>query len=106
MECVELAPAVGCVARFESGSKLHALHTLRAVRFRIGHGCFLFHAISHFGQSRTPAVSRSAFSDGPATIGASLLLRSISKFASSFFARTTKSPTWSDFPRQKNTLVG
>src|SRR5438552_2148308 len=34
MECVELAPAVGCVARFESGSKLHALHTLRAVWFR------------------------------------------------------------------------
>src|SRR5439155_19122895 len=35
MECVELAPAVGCVARFESGSKLHALHTLRAVWFRL-----------------------------------------------------------------------
>src|SRR5438477_3701052 len=35
MECVELAPAVGCVARFESGSKLHALHTLRAVWFRV-----------------------------------------------------------------------
>src|SRR5438552_19061035 len=32
MECVELAPAVGCVVRIESGSKLHALHTLRAVR--------------------------------------------------------------------------
>ena len=32
MECVELAPAVGCVARFESGSKLHALHTLRETR--------------------------------------------------------------------------
>src|SRR2546428_12390373 len=32
MECVELAPAVGCVARFESGSKLHALHTLRKTR--------------------------------------------------------------------------
>src|SRR5438128_1620832 len=30
MECVELAPAVGCVARFDSGSRLHALHTLRA----------------------------------------------------------------------------
>src|SRR5438876_12047571 len=29
----------------------NALHTLRAVRFHIGHGCFLFHAISHFGQS-------------------------------------------------------
>src|SRR5438552_16028070 len=35
MECVELAPAVRCVARFDSGSKLHALHTLRAVRFRL-----------------------------------------------------------------------
>src|SRR5213592_385093 len=35
MECVELAPAVRCVARFESGSKLHALHTLRAVRLRL-----------------------------------------------------------------------
>src|SRR5438876_6100686 len=35
MECVELAPAVGYVARFESGSKLHALHTLRAVWFRL-----------------------------------------------------------------------
>src|SRR5207249_5682405 len=35
MECVELAPAVGCVARFESGSKLHALHTLRAIWFRL-----------------------------------------------------------------------
>src|SRR5213594_1793357 len=35
MECVELAPAVRCVARFESGSKLHALHTLRAVWFRL-----------------------------------------------------------------------
>src|SRR5437773_11900307 len=35
MECVELAPAVGCVARFESGSKLHALHTPRAVWFRL-----------------------------------------------------------------------
>src|SRR5437667_8220993 len=35
MEAVELAPAVGCVARFESGSKLHALHTLRAVWFRL-----------------------------------------------------------------------
>src|SRR5438094_9466492 len=35
MECVELAPAVGCVARFESGSKLHAIHTLRAVWFRL-----------------------------------------------------------------------
>src|SRR5436305_12295262 len=35
MECVELAPAVGCMARFESGSKLHALHTLRAVWFRL-----------------------------------------------------------------------
>src|SRR5205814_6810630 len=35
MECVELAPAVGCVARFESGGKLHALHTLRAVWFRL-----------------------------------------------------------------------
>jgi len=32
MECVELAPAVRCVARFESGSKLHALHTLRETR--------------------------------------------------------------------------
>src|SRR5439155_14281199 len=32
MECVERAPAVGCVARFESGSKLHALHTLRETR--------------------------------------------------------------------------
>src|SRR6266581_4108149 len=35
MECVELAPAVRCVARFDSGSKLHALHTLRAVWFRL-----------------------------------------------------------------------
>src|SRR6266571_7100204 len=35
MECVELAPAVGCVARVESGSKLHALHTLRAIWFRL-----------------------------------------------------------------------
>src|SRR5438046_2851632 len=35
MECVELAPAVRCVARFESESKLHALHTLRAVWFRL-----------------------------------------------------------------------
>src|SRR5207244_9495756 len=35
MECVELAPAVGCVARFESGSQLHSLHTLRAVWFRL-----------------------------------------------------------------------
>src|SRR5438093_13504604 len=35
MECVELAPAVGCVARFESGSKLHALHTLRPIWFRL-----------------------------------------------------------------------
>src|SRR6266446_10854273 len=34
MECVELAPAVGCVVRFESGSKLHALHTLREIRPR------------------------------------------------------------------------
>src|SRR5438552_1713667 len=32
MECVELAPAVRCVARFDSGSKLHALHTLRETR--------------------------------------------------------------------------
>src|SRR5438046_10357639 len=35
MECVELAPAVRYVARFESGSKLHALHTLRAVWCRL-----------------------------------------------------------------------
>src|SRR5438093_7967462 len=35
MECVELAPAVRCVARVESGSKLHALHTLRAIWFRL-----------------------------------------------------------------------
>src|SRR5438876_9528339 len=35
MECVELAPAVRCVARFDSGSKLHALHTLRALWFRL-----------------------------------------------------------------------
>src|SRR5437870_8360878 len=35
MECVELAPPVRCVARFDSGSKLHALHTLRAVWFRL-----------------------------------------------------------------------
>src|SRR5439155_184153 len=35
MECVELAPAVGCVARVKSGSKLHALHTLRAIWFRL-----------------------------------------------------------------------
>src|SRR5438093_2981329 len=35
MECVELAPAVRCVARFDSGSNLHALHTLRAVWFRL-----------------------------------------------------------------------
>src|SRR5438552_14038296 len=35
MECVELVPAVRCVARFESGSKLHALHTLRAIWFRL-----------------------------------------------------------------------
>jgi len=29
MECVELAPAVECARRVDSGSKLHALHTLR-----------------------------------------------------------------------------
>src|SRR5437870_136347 len=34
MECVELAPAVGGLTR-ESGSKLHALHTLRAVRSQL-----------------------------------------------------------------------
>ena len=34
MECVELAPAVGWVLRVESGSKLHALHTLREVPSR------------------------------------------------------------------------
>src|SRR5260370_6510484 len=32
MECVELAPAVGGVRRLDSGSKLHALHTLRVKR--------------------------------------------------------------------------
>src|SRR5712692_2322616 len=33
MECVELAPAVREVRRLESGSKLHALHTHREVRW-------------------------------------------------------------------------
>src|SRR5437870_5368293 len=35
MECVELAPAVERGLWNESGSKLHALHTLRAVRLRV-----------------------------------------------------------------------
>src|SRR6266536_2708731 len=30
MECVQLAPALICAGGVESGSKLHALHTLRA----------------------------------------------------------------------------
>jgi len=29
MECVELAPAFGSPCAYDSGSKLHALHTLR-----------------------------------------------------------------------------
>src|SRR5207247_8926482 len=33
MECVELAPALVPSSTFDSGSKLHALHTLRAVRW-------------------------------------------------------------------------
>src|SRR5207248_9068583 len=32
LECVELAPAFGPPGAYESGSKLHALHTLRDVR--------------------------------------------------------------------------
>src|SRR5258708_39897084 len=36
MECAELAPAVGWVRQFKSGSKLHALHTLHETRKRPG----------------------------------------------------------------------
>src|SRR5436309_10550314 len=64
MECVELAPAVRCVARFESGSKLHALHTLRAVWFRLCRAedrRALPPAVTDYGRTiRCPPSTRSA----------------------------------------------
>jgi hypothetical protein len=41
LECAQLAGAVVRQGGFESGSKLHALQTLRAIRLRICYGGIL-----------------------------------------------------------------
>ena len=54
LECVQLAGAFVRRGRLESGSKLHALQTLRAVRLRLA-------ALCSFAATRAPAFRISAF---------------------------------------------